>query len=176
MHLTIKRGKEEEIMETVMEKTTVMHGTFVIERTYAATPERVFAAFADPAKKRRWFIEGRNNEAETFEMDFRVGGTERSSYRMGPNSPFPGTAISNETKYMDIVPNRRIVIAYTMSMGERRFSSSQATFELAPSEKGTDLTFTEQGAYFEGSDGVERREQGWRQLLEHLDKGIPVAA
>jgi len=162
-------------MELAIEKPTVTHGTFVIERTYSATPERVFAAFQDPAKKRRWFIEGRSNEAETFEMDFRVGGTERSSYRMGPNSPLPaGTVISNETKYMDIVPNRRIVIAYTMSMGERRFSSSQATFELVPSEKGTDLTFTEQGAYFEGSDGVQRREAGWRQLLEHLVKGIDL--
>jgi len=159
-----------------MEKPTVSHGTFVIERTYAATPERVFAAFSDPVKKRRWYIEGHNNEAETFEMDFRVGGTDRSSYRMGPNSPLPGTVISNETKYMDIVPNRRIVIAYTMSMGERRFSSSQATFELVPSEKGTELTFTEQGAYFEGSDGIQMRENGWRLLLEHLDKGIPVAA
>jgi uncharacterized protein YndB with AHSA1/START domain len=159
-----------------MEKPTVTHGTFVIERSYSATPERVFAAFSDPVKKRRWFIEGKNNEAEKFEMDFRVGGTDRSSYRMGANSPFPGTVISNETKYMDIVPNRRIVIAYTMSMGERRFSSSQATFELIPSEKGTSLVFTEQGAYFEGSDGLERREAGWHQLLEHLDKGIPVAA
>jgi len=175
MHLTIKRGKEEGVMETLMEKTAVTHGTFVIERSYGATPERVFAAFSDPAKKRRWYVEGHNNEAETFEMDFRVGGTERSSYRMGAKSPFPGTVISNETKYMDIVPNRRIVIAYTMSMGERRFSSSQATFELVPSEKGTELTFTEQGAYFEGSDGVERREQGWRQLLEHLVKGISAA-
>jgi uncharacterized protein YndB with AHSA1/START domain len=163
-------------METLMEKTTVTHGTFVIERSYAATPERVFAAFSDPAKKRRWYVEGHNNEAETFEMDFRAGGTERSSYRMGSNSPAPGTVISNETKYMDIVPNQRIVVAYTMSMGDRRFSSSQATFELVPSEKGTDLVFTEQGAYFEGSDGVERREQGWRQLLEQLVKGIGVAA
>ena len=174
MHLTIE-AKEKEEMKT-MEKPTVTHGTFVIERTYSATPERVFAAFSDPAKKRRWYIEGKNNEAETFEMDFRVGGTERSSYRMAANSPFPGTVIANETKYMDIVPNRRIVIAYMMSMGDRRFSSSQATFELMPSEKGTDLVFTEQGAYFEGADGAERREQGWRQLLEHLDQGIGVAA
>jgi uncharacterized protein YndB with AHSA1/START domain len=159
-------------MEAITEKTSVTHGTFVIERSYAATPERVFAAFSDPAKKRRWMVEGRNNEPEKFEMDFRVGGTERSSYRMGENSPLPGTVISNETKYMDIVPNRRIVIAYTMSMGERRFSSSQATFELVPSEKGTDLIFTEQGAYFEGSDGPKMREDGWRLLLEHLANGI----
>jgi uncharacterized protein YndB with AHSA1/START domain len=163
-------------MEKLMEKTTVTHSTFVIERTYSATAERVFAAFSDPSKKRRWFMEGKSNEAETFEMDFRVGGMERSSFRMGANSPFPGTVITNETKYMDIVPNRRIVIAYTMAMGERRFSSSQATFELVPSEKGTDLIFTEQGAYFEGSDGAERREHGWRQLLEHLIQGIDVAA
>jgi uncharacterized protein YndB with AHSA1/START domain len=174
MNLTIE-VKEKEEMKT-MEKPTVTHGTFVIERSYSATPERVFAAFSDPARKRRWYIEGKNNEAETFAMDFRVGGTEQSSYRMGANSPFPGTVIANETRYMDIVPNRRIVIAYSMSMGDRRFSSSLATFELMPSEKGTDLVFTEQGAYFEGSDGVERREQGWRQLLEHLDQGIGVAA
>jgi uncharacterized protein YndB with AHSA1/START domain len=154
----------------------ITHSTFVIERAYAATPERVFAAFSDPSKKRRWFVEGKSNEAESFEMEFKVGGTERSSYRMGANSPIPGTVISNETKYMDIVPNRRIVIAYTMSMGERRFSSSQATFELVPSERGTDLTFTEQGAYFEGSDGAKMRQDGWTQLLEHLEKGIDALA
>jgi len=40
-----------------MSERTVNHSTFVIERHYAAAPERVFAAFADPAKKRRWFAE-----------------------------------------------------------------------------------------------------------------------
>jgi len=44
--------------------------------------------------------------------------------------------------------NRRIVFAYTMSMGDRRFSSSQATVELLAAGKGTDLIFTEQGAFF----------------------------
>ena len=158
-----------------MEQTvvaSVTHSTFVIERTYSATPERVFAAFTDPVKKRRWHVEGKHNEALEFEMDFRVGGRERLRYLLGENSPFPGTPITNETTYMDIVPNRRIVIAYTMTLGDRRFSSSQATFELVPSEKGTDLIFTEQGAYFEGSDGAQMRQQGWTQLLEHLGKEL----
>jgi uncharacterized protein YndB with AHSA1/START domain len=47
------------IMENIMEKLSVTHSTFVIERSYATTPERVFAAFSDPAKKRRWFCGGR---------------------------------------------------------------------------------------------------------------------
>ena len=45
-------------MTNVMEKLSVTHSTFVIERSYPTTPERVFAAFADPAKKRRWLAEG----------------------------------------------------------------------------------------------------------------------
>ena len=156
-------------MET-MEKLSVTHGTFVIERTYSVPPERVFGAFRDPAKKRRWMREG--NEAMEFEIDFRVGGKERSRFLLGENTPFPGTQMTNDTVYMDIVPNRRIVIAYPMAMGERRFSSSQATFELVPSEKGTDLIFTEQGAYFEGSDGAQMRQAGWTHLLERLSKEL----
>lgn len=37
-----------------MKKQSVIHNTFVIERSYPATPARVFAALSDPAKKRRW--------------------------------------------------------------------------------------------------------------------------
>jgi len=48
---------------------SVTHSTFVIERSYAVTPERVFAAFADPEKKRRWFVDDEESEVE----DFRNG-------------------------------------------------------------------------------------------------------
>ena len=57
-----------------MEGQSVNHSTFVIEQSIPATPEQVFAAFADPAQKRLWFTDGFNKEADTFEMDFRVGG------------------------------------------------------------------------------------------------------
>jgi uncharacterized protein YndB with AHSA1/START domain len=155
-----------------MEEKQVVHSTFVIERKYPATPERVFAAFADPAKKRRWFAEDRGLTVDQFDMDFRVGGSEQALYRMGPQSPFPGAALSNHTVYQDIVPNRRIVIAYAMSMEGRRFSASLATIEMLPADGGTNLIFTEQGAYFEGSDGAERRQNGWRDLLDQLGKDL----
>jgi hypothetical protein len=34
---------------------SVTHDTFVVERSYPASPARVFAAWADPAAKARWF-------------------------------------------------------------------------------------------------------------------------
>jgi uncharacterized protein YndB with AHSA1/START domain len=147
---------------------TVTHSTFTIERNYPVPPERVFAAFADPAKKRRWFAEGENRQPEVFELDFQVGGAERTQSRMGPNTPFPGVVITNHTIYQDIVLNRRIVFAYTMSLGEKRISASLATVEFLPSDSGTSLRFTDQGAFFEGADGTKMREEGWNHLLDSL--------
>lgn len=149
-------------------KPTVTHSTFTIERSYPSAPEKVFAAFADPQKKRRWYADGDGRKAEVFEMDFRVGGNDRTLTRLGPNTPFPGLALINHTVYQDIVPSRRIVFAYTMTLGENRISASLATVEFVPMEHGTHLIFTDQGAFFEGADGPKMREQGWSHLLDGI--------
>jgi uncharacterized protein YndB with AHSA1/START domain len=147
----------------------VHHSTFVIERTYPASPPQVFRAFADPGRKRRWFAEGDGFEVDSFEMDFRVGGFERSRFRFREGSPVPaGTPCANDTVFLDIITNERIVLAYTMNVGGSRISSSQSTFELAPVGTGTKLIFTEQAAFFANADGPQIREQGWRALLDHL--------
>ena len=66
-------------------ESSVVHSTFSIERAYAATPSRVFFAFADQQTKRRWFAEGEGWEIHEFTADFEVGGYERSwfSFRGG---------------------------------------------------------------------------------------------
>ena len=114
-----------------MTNPTVIHSTFQLERKLKASPQRVFAAFADEATKRRWFFEGGTHALEDHQLDFKVGGKERAQMKMGPGTPVAGKTLVNETIYEDIVPSRRIVAAYKMSMDGIPFSASLATIELA---------------------------------------------
>jgi len=153
-----------------MNERSVTHSTFVIERSYASPVEKVYAAFSDPKKKRRWFVEGEGFSVNKFETDFRVGGREHSQFT--GDQPVKGTTFTNETVFQDIVPNQRIVFAYTMAMNEKRISASLATIELESNGSETKLVFTEQGAFFEGADGPKMREQGWNELLGQLAKEL----
>src|SRR5262245_23050546 len=122
-----------------MEETSVVHNTFVIERSYGVPREKVFAAFAEPASKRRWFAEGVRLDVEEYEMDFTVGGAERYKSRFKEGTPFPGVALVNKGVINDIIPDRRVVTSYTMSLGDKRISATLVTIELLRTEKGTDL-------------------------------------
>jgi uncharacterized protein YndB with AHSA1/START domain len=146
---------------------SVAHATFTIERRYAAAPARVFKAFEDPVQKRRWFVEGEGWAVESFETDFRVGGFERSRFRFRG-----GPLVTNDTVYQDIVADRRIIVAYGMTVGGNPISASLATMQFEPDGKGTRLVFTEQGAILDGYDDAGQREHGCRELLEALAREL----
>ena len=146
-----------------MSERTVVHDTIVTERTYGHSPDRVFAAWRDPAIKREWFAEGEGWRIEEYGLDFRVGGREHGRFRRGN-----GPETRNETVYLDIVPDRRIVMAYTMAVDGENISASLGTVEFEAVGGGTRLIYTEQGAFFVGADGPSARKQGWNALLEQL--------
>jgi uncharacterized protein YndB with AHSA1/START domain len=67
------------------------------------------------------------------------------------------------------VPDQRIVYTYDMHRDKTRISVSLATVELQPKGDGTKLIFTEQGAFLDGEDKPEYREQGTGGLLDALE-------
>lgn len=155
-----------------MTAPAIIHATASITKHYPKPVERVFAAFSDPNQKRRWYAERSGNALETFEMDFRTGGSETLAYRLGEKSPFPGALITNQEVFQDIVSNQRIVTASAMSFEGRRFSVSLVTFEFIATSAGCDLICTHQDVFFEGADGPDLREKGWQDLLARLDEQL----
>jgi uncharacterized protein YndB with AHSA1/START domain len=144
-----------------MTARTTDHATFTIERHYDAAPARVFAAFADPAAKARWF--GPSAEVERT-LDFAIGGHER--FTVGGAG---GASYTYDARYEEIVPDTRIVYAYTLDRDETRMSVSVATVEFKSAGASTRLILTEQGVFLDGADTPAEREHGTREMLEKLE-------
>ncbi len=155
-----------------MSDRSVIHDTFRIERTYPATPSRVFAAFTSAEAKNAWGDTGDLEAPDPVagsgsEFDFRVGGRERFSHK------WQGTSFRYDALYYDIVPEQRIVYSYEMYADDARISVSVATIEFAKTNDGTALTWTEQGAYLDGIDGPEAgslRREGTAEMLDGLTR------
>ena len=145
--------------------STVDHGTFVIERDYDATPARVFAAWARPEIKLRWFACHDDWRTLEHHLDLRPGGSER----LLTGTPAGGVH-RMDARYFDVVADRRLVYAYEMHVDDARISVSLATVELAPRGRGTRMTFTEQVAFLDGHGDLAEREEGTRIGLGNLDR------
>lgn len=159
---------------TTAETTTgtgIVHSTFEIERNYPQAPDSVFAAFAQPARKRRWYAEG-EHEIQEFEMEFRAGGSERFRYRFKAGHPIAGSEIANESTYYDITADKHIVMASKMSLNGKPIVAMLATIEFVPSGTGTDLVLTHQGTYIDWPEGPQMIEMGWKSLIERLGKEL----
>lgn len=146
---------------------SAQHATFVIVRRFDASPAQVFAAFADPQAKARWFVGPDRWRSSDHRLDFRAGGHEHLSSGLpgGPTHTF-------DAIYHDIVPDRRIVYSYEMHLDGKRISVSLATLELLPADSGTRLRLTEQDAFLDGGDFVSQRERGTRELLDNLEAAL----
>jgi uncharacterized protein YndB with AHSA1/START domain len=150
----------------------VDHGSFSIERTYAASPQQVFAAWASEQEKDRWFGAGDDflSQTDEYTLDFRVGGDERLEGTL-PN----GRRFSYDANYLDIVDAARIVAAYSVSIDDQRTSASLMTVEFNGEGRETRLVLTEQGAFLDGLDSNDQRQEGATDMLDKLGQHVSLA-
>jgi uncharacterized protein YndB with AHSA1/START domain len=144
-----------------MSDRSAEHATFNIERTYNADPARVFKAWTEPDARSAWF--GPTDTPGALSLDFRIGGREHFTM------PLPdGRKFAYDAHFHEIVPEHRIVYAYSIDFDEARVSVSLVTVELTPADAQTRLLYTEQAVYLDGGDTPEEREEGTRVELEQL--------
>jgi uncharacterized protein YndB with AHSA1/START domain len=141
---------------------TVVNESWTTSRDYPYPPADVFAAWADPTVKVRWF-DFSDPDSTNYCSEFRVGGRESVS-----TPPSQSPEFTYEAEYRDIVADQRIVITYEMAVDGRRMSVSVATVTFAATANGTRLTYVEQGAYLDGLDSVELRRGGTTTQLDRL--------
>ncbi len=146
-----------------MSARSVQHGEFTIERRFAASPRKLFRAWADPQAKRAWSTCQDGMEVIEHRMDFRCGGEEVIVNR-GPG----GLIHRFHGHYFDIVENQRIVYGFSMDVGEDRLTASLATVQFHADGDGARMVFTEQLAFFDGLQTLEDRREGTQVLFENI--------
>jgi uncharacterized protein YndB with AHSA1/START domain len=142
-----------------MTDRSLTHATFSLERVYEVPPARVFAAWADPEAKARWFA----GPAAEHELDFRVGCREVNRGRHED-----GSLLTFQSVYHDIVPDERIVYASSLHAGETLATVSLTTVQFTPAGDGTRLLLTQQGTFLDGHEEPAWREQGTSDQLDAL--------
>lgn len=141
-----------------MTDRAITHSTFTLERTYPVDTAKVFGAWSDPGTKARWFAGPGSEHA----LDFRVGGIETAA------GIHDGQKLTFTTTYLDIVPGERIAYTSTMYFGDQIATATLTTVEFASTGDATRLVLTEQGAYLDGHEKPEWREEGTGQQLNVL--------
>ena len=157
----------ERLEEACIPRRTVF-GEFTLERRLAASPARVFAAFATPEGKAAWFVAPAGNwTAIERSFDCRPGGRERLVGRW-----LSGTITDFDAVYQDVVADRRLVYSYAMYVNAVRISVSLALIEVEPDRDGSKLTVTEHGAFLDGYDDAGSRRRGTSDLLDQLERSL----
>ena len=155
---------------------TVRHGSFSVPIELSVPPRDAFAAFADPAVRTRWFrLPGRRG---SYELDFRVGGGESASSTFAPAGV--EERLDYCSRFLDIVVDERIVLAYEFSLDGQRRWVSLVTVEFGPDGGGARLTWTEQYAFLvltgDGHQDVAHLQGGVRLQLNGLAAAVEPPA
>ncbi len=131
-----------------------------LERTIAATPERVFAAFTQADQLARWFRPSPDHRCTVPVLEARVGGR----YRIELLHPDGRTSVASGT-YEEISPPRRLVFSWTWE-DKPEHLVSRIIVNIEPQGAGTRLVFVHE--QLPTIESAENHKKGWTGCLEAL--------
>ena len=143
-----------------MAATAAVKPSLSIKRRFKAPPQKVFSAWTDPEKVKRWMGPG---EVKTIraENDVRVGGR----YRILMQTP-AGEEHDVSGVYREVIANEKLVYSWAWkSMPERE---SLVTVTFKPDGDGTLLTLTHE--QFLDEAARDSHQGGWNGALVKLEK------
>ena len=151
--------------EDSMPTNYTTHATLVFEREIHSPIEKVFLAIADAKARSEWGAPSDTAIIIYDHEDFREGGEDK--FRCGSKSD---PNIHGTTRYLQIIPNKRIISSETVVMDGKQLCVSLTTLELSQSGGSTMLKSTSQIASFIGQDMIKGHEQGNNGSLNGLVK------
>jgi uncharacterized protein YndB with AHSA1/START domain len=143
-----------------MSTQTVTKPSLTLKRRFNAPPAKVFAAWTDPEKMKRW-MGPEGVQGLSCEIDARVGGRYRLVMR-APN----GDEHDVSGFYSEVVPNEKLVFSWAWKSTPER--ESRVTILLKPDGTGTLLTLTHEQFFDE--EARDHHRHGWTGSLDKLEK------
>ena len=141
----------------------VFHDTIVLERTYKASPARVFAAWQDVEARKRWSKPSDEIELVYERAEFRAGGED--IVRCGTSGNLKYLA---KVRYLEIVPDARIVFSEHVSDSGVSQAAALIDVSMEASGAGTRQVVTIHVAAFDTPDMLQGYRDGWNPTLDKL--------
>lgn len=148
---------------TATTQIKTLHDKIVLERTYNASPARVFAAWESVEARLRWSVPFPEAGAAYDQAEFKVGGLD--IMRCGHKDDMRYLA---HVRYLEILPHQRIVMAESVAEDGITRAASLITIELEAVGKATKQTVTMQVSAFDGAGMIEGYNEGWGAALDNL--------
>jgi uncharacterized protein YndB with AHSA1/START domain len=144
--------------------------TLELRRTMAHAPQKVYAAFTEPARIVQWFGP-RGYETIDAQVDLRAGGAYRFTMRQADG----GEPFSVAGVYEEIVPGKRLAFTWhweNSKPGEE--FDSLVTVEFLDAAEGTELVLRHER--FPAAEVRDKHIQGWSSTLERLPEALEAMA
>jgi uncharacterized protein YndB with AHSA1/START domain len=130
--------------------------TVRVTRRFTASAERVFDAWLDVDRAKRFLFATSTGQIVRAEIDPRVGGRFLFVDRRGDED------VEHFGTYLEIDRPRRLVFTFSVSGAD---GDSRVTIDIRPLDAGCELTLTHDGVPEEYAD---RTESGWTRILDGI--------